>query len=172
MKKGLIFAVLGFIVLTQYVNCSSYSEGTLYAGNISTETEVISYEGIRILNGDTYMNCDEDHVQIGGNCNAADAQYNCLEARMYRDRTPVQWGTTTLTDNLGCTSSYRIECENGRFYAVIPKPNDAALTSGTSNLEYKVQFQMHTSTDGAQFNAGEKSTEFSVYIQQNGACGI
>ena len=172
MKKGLGIAVLGFIVLTQYVNCSSYSDSTLYAGSIGTVEEIISYEGIRVLNGDTYMNCDEDHVQLGGNCNTADAKFNCLEMRMLRDQVPVQGGTgAAITDNLGCGVGYRITCENGRFYAVVPKPNDTILNSGMANVEYSVKFQVFTSEDGAQFKAGEKSPAFNIYVQQNGACG-
>jgi len=155
------------------VNCSSYSDSSLNSGHLTSASSVDTYETLRVLNGETYMNCNEDHVQLGGTCNTADAKYNCLEMRIYKERIGVLWGTApNQTDNLGCNQGhYRIACENGRFHAILPKPYDTALmTTETNTLEYQVQFQLYSSDDGTQYRAGEKSPMFNVYIQKNGAC--
>lgn len=175
MKKASLYAVLGLIILSQYVNCSNYASSTLdNDGHLQSSSTIEAYEGIRILNGDTFINCEEDHVQIGGTCNVADSQYNCLEVRMTRERNPVYWGTDTVTDNLGCNSGYRITCENGHFFAIIPKPKDLILSNvgETQMIEYQVKFQIYKSDDGLQYQQGEVSPAFNIYVQQNGACGL
>lgn len=177
MKRGFWLAVIGLVLLTQYTNCSKYSEGLNYDDgltDIGGGGTVTSYEGVRVANGDTYMNCDEDHVQLGGTCNTADAVDNCIEYRILRDRTAVYWGSgSTTVDALGCNPNHiRVKCENGRFFAVVPKPNDTGLSAaGTDFLEYQVHFQIYTSTDGLQYKAGEKAPAFIINVQKNGACG-
>lgn len=170
MKRPLIFAVLGLIILTQYVNCSNYSQ--TMDTNVSDSSSFEAFEGLRVLNGDTYMNCDEDHVQIGGVCNTADAKYNCIQIKIMRDNSTVYWGSTSLTDNIGCDNSYKVKCENGHFFAIIPKPNDSILSSaGSQNIEYILRLKLNKSSDGSQWEEGIAAPGFNFYIQQNGACG-
>jgi hypothetical protein len=168
MQRGLIVAILGFLILTQYVNCSSYSDTTLSEG-VSTGIggEVTSYEGVKVLNGDTYMNCNEDHVQLGGSCNTADAVDNYIEYRITRDRQTVYWGTgASQTDHLTLA-----RCENGRFFAIVPKPNDSVLADGgTDYVEYQMHFQIYTTKDKLQYKAGEQAPIFNIYVQKNAAC--
>ena len=169
-SRGLLLIFLGFALSVQFMNCSSYSDG-LNAGSITdTSTGVgtiTAYQGVRVTNGDTYMNCDEDHVQLGGTCNTADAFSNYIEAKISINRNTVYWGTgSAQTDHLDLS-----KCENGRFFAVIPKPNDVNLAvAGSDYLEYQVTMQMFTSTDGQSYTAGEVAPSFTVEVQKNGGC--
>lgn len=172
MNRGLVWAVIGFIMLTQYVNCSSYSDSTFYEGsNQIASSSVTSYEGVRVLNADTFMNCDEDHVQLGGACNTGDAFDNYIEVRMSRDRVPVSFG-----DASNPVSRLELaKCENGRFYAVVPKPNDPTVLGGslTAYVEYQVQMQIYTKKKGDTFwKAGEKAPIFNIMIQPAAACNV
>ena len=168
MNRGLLLAAIGFILVTQYINCSSYSRGLneVTAASSTDTGEVTSYQGIKVTSGETYLNCDEDHIQLGGTCNTGDSLDNFVEYKITRDRQSVVWGANgSTTDHLRSA-----KCENGRFFAIIPKPNDSTITSGTGYVEYQIHFQIYVSPDRLSYSAGESAPAFNINIQQAGAC--
>lgn len=170
MNRGLFMAIFGFALMVQYINCSNYSQG-LQDGELATATdtgEVTSYQGVKVTSGETYMNCDEDHVQLGGTCNTGDSADNFIEYRITRDKQTVYWGPN------GATTDYlrTARCENGRFFAVIPKPNDSVLSNTGSKdyVEYQIHFQIYTSADRQSYTAGEIAPAFIINVQVAGGC--
>ncbi len=167
MKRGLILSFIALALLVQFVNCSSYSDGGLTeSSSLSTQgalNEISSYQGVRVLNGDTFINWDEDHAQIGGSCNTGDADQNYIETRIYKNRSPLTWGLgVEQTDHL-----ITAKCENGRFFAIVTKPNDPELLQcGMGYVEYQVHLQMFSAKESPSFVAGERAPVFNLQIQK------
>ena len=170
MKRGFIFVFFGFIVLTQYVNCSNSSQDSTYEGSVLglPSIDATQYQSVMVLNTDTYMNCSEDNVQVGGTCNTANAADNFIRYSISVNRQTVYWGTgASQTDHLDLA-----KCENGHFFAVIPKPNDPVnlAVTATDFVEYQLQFQLYTSNDKLTYTAGEIAPNFTMNVQKNGGC--
>lgn len=171
MKRYAFVAVLGFIMITQYVNCSSYSD-SVYEGSSSNSVSADStpYQSLRVINTDVTMACYEDHIQVGGPCNTADAKDNYVQYWLTRDRQAVVWGSASSpVDHLTLG-----KCENGRFYVIVPKPYDPAGlgTSGKGIIEYQLNMQIWAPADGSTgYKAGELGAPFTFGIQKNANCG-
>lgn len=169
MRRYLFLGVFGFILATQYVNCSSYSDDAYQMGSSGSTTNVDTYQGIRVLNGTTEMKCYEDHIDVGGSCNTADSSDNFIQYSMTRDRTAVPWGTLAAP----VYALQLAKCQNGRFFAIIPKPYDpTALSVATkTSVEYQLKFQMYTTVVGKTgYQAGELGNIFTFTIQTDGNC--
>lgn len=158
-----------------FQNCSRNSqyEGDSVAGiplGEENSSSLSSFEGVRVLNAESYMNCFEDHVQIGGVCNTGNSEKNYIRYWMTLNGERVGWGNPAqVTPVLELTSS---QCENGRWSAVVPKPYHPILISGAGFIEFDVHFQMHLLAPGsAGYVAGTKAPSFTVLIQQAQACG-
>ena len=171
MKRGFFFILFGFVILTQYVNCSGSSDNSMYEGSTvgASSIDPSMYQGVMVLNTDTFMNCSEDNVQVGGTCNTADSADNFIRYTISVNRQTVFWGTgLSQTDHLDLA-----RCENGHFFAVIPKPNDPLNlgAAGADFIEYQVQFQLFTVAQGSLTPMpGEIAPPFTMNVQKNGGC--
>ena len=168
MSKKVVLAIIGFVLVTQYMNCSSYSTGISSASLATDSTNSIqAFQGIQVNNSDTYLNCDEDHVDVGGPCNTADAVDNYIQYSITLNRQTIYWGTES-SQTVYLTSA---KCEDGHFFAVIPRPNDPELyQGGTDTIEYQLHFQLFTSPDRISYAAGDMSPQFNIEIEENGLC--
>jgi len=129
------------------------------------------FEGLRILNGEVYINCFEDHVQMGGVCNTGGAAQNFIRYWMTHNGAPVFWGPSThLVDRLDAS-----KCENGRWSAIVPRPNRSELNGVAGQemyLEYEMYFQLYMRAPGSSdFQAGSRTPAYTINIQQiSSAC--
>lgn len=160
-----MIAILSFA----FTNCSKPKHSPLIDPNLlATTAEDIQPETLKITSSDSYMNCDEDHVQLGGLCHPGEAILNYIDVSITRDRVAIPFGT-------GGATTYKlsnIKCENGRFFVVVPRPNDVGATcmSGNCAPEYRVESQFWLSDDGNQYRAGARGTSFPIRIELTTAC--
>lgn len=169
-RRYLLLSLFGFFLMTNYMNCSNYSDSLNDGTDLSSsEQNITTYQGIRVLNGTTEMKCYDDHIDVGGSCNTADATDNYIQYSIKRNRNPVYWGTgASATDHLTLA-----KCQNGRFFAIIPKPNDPSAIGVTTKgtVEYQLHFQMFTTVPGKTgYQAGEVGNIFTFAIQTDGNC--
>lgn len=135
MRPYIRFIATAFILgltATQFQNCSEYSSGSSLYGNNCEETSTCAQamtvtESTGYLTPQTVkpiMECTNDHIQIGGICEAGNASDTYIEYY--------------ITDNAGnkiqfaggATDLREARCENGRFTMIIPRP-PSAMVSGT-----------------------------------------
>jgi hypothetical protein len=160
------------IVLISFQNCSNQSSFEGYNTSVVPVSDGVvgglnQFEGVRILNADVYMNCFDDHVQMGGVCNTGDSEQNFIRYWMTFNGARVSWGTPPNEVNELDSS----KCENGRWTAIVPKPNTNVLNAGTSYLEFEVTFQIFIRAPGSDtFQAGSQTPAYTINIQQFGAC--
>lgn len=129
--------------------------------------EEVPSESLKLISHDVYMNCDEDHIQVGGVCHPGEGSTNYIEIGLTRDGEAVPFGAA------GTTFKIRdVVCENGRFFVVIPRPNDnvKCCNDSSCSTEYRVQSQIFVSEDGSQYRAGNKGTNFPIRIQPYQSC--
>lgn len=175
MRKSKLWTILiltGPLLLLSFQNCAdqSYYDAYMMTGVPVTDSSssFSSYEGVRVLNSEVFMNCFEDHVQMGGVCNDADAADNFIRYWMTFNGSTTTWGVPPTA-----TTELSTKCENGRWYAVVPKPTVPELVVGTSFLDFEMHFQIYTRQSGASsFTAGSKAPVYTISIQQNQACTL
>jgi hypothetical protein len=176
------FLLLGFLLSFVYTNCSQYSDSQLDLNSLLDAsdggTAGVGFQGIRVGNDALFVACYNDHTQIGGACNVGKAKFNRIRYRIYYDRNPVFWCADDPTPpslSSPCVNQVfyldESKCENGQFFAIVPKPFHSALNGGSNYLEYQVQFEILTSDDGVDFRSSLKSPMVPISIQQNGPCG-
>jgi len=164
-----IFFLIPFLLLS-FQNCARQSSFEGYGPRIVPLTDAAQvglnqFEGIRVLNPDVYMNCFEDHVQMGGVCNTGDASQNFIRYWITYNGERMSWGSPPVTE-LDMS-----RCENGRWVAIVPKPNLGSLGVGTGFLEMEVHFQIFLkSPNSSGFQAGSRAPAYTIHVQQNGAC--
>lgn len=172
VRNHVILFFLLPIILISFQNCSNQSSFEGYTPSIVPIQDGLAgglnqFEGVRVLNSDVYMNCFDDHVQIGGVCNTGDSAQNFIRYWMTYNGARVSWGMPPNQVNQLDAS----KCENGRWSAIVPKPNADVLNAGTSYLEFEVTFQIFMRAQGSDiFQAGSQSPAYTIYIQQSGAC--
>jgi hypothetical protein len=175
VPRGFLFFVVGcafLVILLFFQNCGNQkayeesSPSTIPVEN-SPESRLNEFEGVRILNSDVYMNCTDDHVQVGGVCNDGGSVDNFIRYSMTHNRQKVVWGNPPSTVEYLDSS----RCDNGRWVAIVPKPNHPSLTTGTAFSEFEVTFQIYMKGFGqSQYRAGSKTPAYTISIQQAGAC--
>lgn len=157
------------VTLVAFTNCSKNKHTPLFDPNSAMNVvEDVQPESLKLASSDQLMNCDEDHVQLGGICHPGDSVGNYIEVSLTRDRNPVPFGS-------GSSQTYKLQttrCENGRFFIVLPRPNDpgATCTGGNCAPEYRVETQIWLTDDGSQYRAGARGTSFPVRIQNVSLC--
>jgi hypothetical protein len=116
-----LLLLFGFVVLlTQYQNCTSSSQNTMFSSNLSStaataDPSKVSFS-IKNVQSDLFLSGYDDHVQLGGSCNTGGRNLNFFEYSL----TPTDGqGTSNLNQN-GAKSLKDSRCEDGRFYLVVP----------------------------------------------------
>lgn len=168
---GSVFLLTSVAVLLSFNNCAKPQSTPLIDPSLLSidADEEVPTESLKIVSHEATMNCFEDHVQLGGVCHPGEGTSNYIEISLKRDGTPVGWASA----NGGTVGKItNIPCENGRFFVVIPRPNDGLNCCRGPNClsEYRVESQIFVSEDGLQFRAGNKATSFPILIQPVGSC--
>lgn len=171
MIRVFVFTFLLFpLLIAGFQNCARQSSFEGYSQRIVPVDEAAlvglnQFEGLRVLNPDVYMNCFEDHVQMGGVCNTGDASQNFIRYWITYNGASMTWGSPPVTE-LDMS-----RCENGRWTAIVPKPNLGNLGSGTGFLDMEVHFQIFLKAPNQSgFQAGSRAPAYTIHVQQNGAC--
>jgi hypothetical protein len=146
---------VSFILITQYQNCSSYSDSTMFENNNLSSSSVDPSKvnfSVKNIQSDLYVAGYDDHIQIGGSCNPGTYADNYFEYRLR----PQNAGDVVINRN-GTTQADRLRladarCENGKFFLVLPVfcpkdggPNISATTSAFVNIVLHVFNQRDTS---------------------------
>lgn len=167
-----VLLLLGSFLLVAFQNCAEQSSFEGFGPSVVPISDGLSsginqFEGLRVLNSEVYLNCFEDHVQIGGVCNTGGSSHNFIRYWMTYNGARVFWGVPpNQVDQLEGS-----RCENGRWTAIVPKPNTGVLSAGTSYLEFEVHFQIYLQElNSSQYKAGSQAPAYTISIQQAGAC--
>lgn|GEM_PF-4127967 len=170
MKRVFTWIIFTSICIVLFNNCGKPQHSPLIDSSLLPldAEEDVPPESLKLISNDTFMNCDEDHVQVGGICHPGESRINYIEISMTREGAPISFGE-------GSEETFKLKnavCENGRFFAVIPRPNDprAPCIGSNSAPEYRVLSQIYVSDEGSQYRAGAKGTSFPMRVQLVGAC--
>ncbi|MDW8189942.1 MAG: hypothetical protein RMK80_03110 [Pseudobdellovibrionaceae bacterium] len=166
----------GLLLILSFQNCSQQSHfGGLNAlsGNSfdtsSNGRQALQQEvGLRVLSAEAFINCFDDQVQIGGVCNTGNSSRNFIRYWLTYQGVRQPWGQ----GNNQVSQLETAHCDNGRWSAIVPKPNSPAiLNNGTNFVEFDAHFQLVLYDEKKQaFTESVKAPAFVIQIQQNGAC--
>lgn len=132
MRPTIRFMIAVFVlggIATQFQNCSEYSNGSSLYGNNCEETSTCAQslaveESSGFLTPQSIkpvMECTNDHIQIGGICDAGNSSDSYIEyyiTDVAGNKITFAGGTSTLTE---------AKCENGRFTLIVPRPPDSVV---------------------------------------------
>lgn len=159
------------LLLTQYQNCSSSSENTLFqSGNLENSSTVTSMGAsdpgkpsisvsalvspLRALPG-------ENQISIAGRCNTAGRKYNYIEYSVV-DSVSKRLLDLSASGTSVITSLRDAICENGRFYIVLPITGGAGGPDPAQS-SYLLNVNFYFSNDPASFEP-KVSTSASLVI--------
>ncbi len=120
-------------VSTQFVNCSDSSEGNLF-GKPNELSSASIYDAsqssfLQAKNEPPRMECTQDHIQVGGVCDASGSEDNYIEYSLSdQNGVSVPWSAGAQTVSV----LQEGRCENGRFFLIVPRPPGSLITAAQS----------------------------------------
>lgn len=164
--KFLLGTGVALVLLSSFVNCSSYSEGDAFENSSTGENEDPSSMTAKVVlssqmrNIDTYV--DEDQIQFGGDCFAGLYNDNFIEYSMQNQATKFY---EVLSNNTGESPTVRTDakCNLGHFYVIIPTVRVANMTPGDI---YRISLRMVSIDSTGQKVYSNRSETAIVTVRQ------
>ena len=169
LRKGFSFLALGLLLAAPFQNCarqSQYEGLSAYGVPLQNENLAqwsVGNVGIRVLNAEAYMHCYQHQIQIGGVCNHGGAQQHYIRYSLKRDGNPVKW--------IGDISYLNTRCDQGRWTAIVPIPDDSTLMGSGPSIEYELKLELFVWDEQTlNYRSSFKAPLYTLSIEPNGAC--
>lgn len=171
LRKGFSFLALGLLLSAPFQNCARQSqyEGLSTYGVPLTNDNLSQWSvgsvGIRVLNAEAYMRCYEPQIQIGGVCNHGGASQHYIRYSLKRDGNPVTWQ--------GDITHLTTRCDQGRWTAIVPTPNDAVLLGSEPSVEYELELELFAwDSQALEYRSAFRAPLYTLSIEPSGACSL
>lgn len=145
----LILCLCAFGLMTQYQNCSSSSQNTLFeSSNLPTTTTAVSDPGkpsiqVSSLVSPLVADAIDNQISVAGTCNVAGRKFNYIQ---YSVVEPISKRSLNLS--VGTSPIYALRdaiCENGKFYIVLPLANTNQGGPSIGSLSYLLNAELYVS---------------------------
>lgn len=163
-----------FVTVTQFMNCAQKDAESITDGPSGVLNTLSLGESGTYLNpklDPPQMECTQDHIQIGGVCEDNGAEDSYIEYSLSRDRVPIPW----VTANQQIQTLREARCENGRYFMIIPRPEQDTVISPNDTTrcyrlgcwaEYQVNSRMFAKKKGSnQYDLLYTAPALNIAIQ-------
>lgn len=140
MNKPMRFISVAIAIVAvslQFTNCSGTQSDLFGAKDMVSTASVQDPTKSAMLqakNEPPRMECTQDHIQIGGICDASGSEDNYIEYSMSDQAgLPVPWMNGTQQ----VTVLQEGRCENGRYFLIVPRPPSSFVTTAQSTTQCK-----------------------------------
>lgn len=165
-----LFAFFSAILITQYQNCSSYSEDTLFEASKIQEGTVGEdpskmYMDMKSSTQDRHVLVGENQLQLGGVCNPGGMSDNYIEYSLF---TPDnQTMNLALPGQAGVSVRRDARCENGRFHIVLFL-NCAGTSASAQDFRLKMTLKaFNRDAAGNAIDAKSTTLESPIRLDSN-----
>jgi hypothetical protein len=139
----ILLVFFSVILVTQYQNCSNYSDNTLFGNTLSSSDDLGNDPGVAALRvnnqSDSVAASNEDQMSFGGTCYTAGKSNNVIQYTL----TDQALNPVNISGN--STPQYTLmdsRCENGRFYILVHLNNPNVNGPNPANTQYDLHVKL------------------------------